>query len=58
MMTAEQQPQMLSSPGLTGRSSMPGALDFISDAGDYWIPWVHGDDRYAGMTEKNDEGRQ
>jgi len=35
---------LLSSSGLTGRSSTPGVLDSISYAGDYWIP------AFAGMT--------
>jgi hypothetical protein len=36
-----------SSSGLTGRSSNPRVIAFISGLGDYWMPAC------AGMTKKN-----
>jgi hypothetical protein len=46
-----QQSQMLSSSGLTGRSSTPGALDSILCTGDYWMP------AFAGMTSISGRNR-
>jgi hypothetical protein len=46
------QPQMTSSSGLTGRSSMPRRMYSTADVCEYWMPAC------AGMTKENDEGLQ